>query len=120
MRWLYIVVAFLFVSFAAVQFNDPDATLWIAAYLYAALVTIPPIFGRHTFLPAPGLAGYLIWSFTLIDTVDSHWWDIEEAREALGLLLAALWMGVLLYQWVRSRRSRDEDLSVQRTNTDSG
>lgn len=104
MRWLYIVVALLFLSFAAVQYNDPDPWIWIAAYLYAAAVTIPPIFGRHTFWPALGLVVYLGWAFTLIGAVDSHWWQHEEAREALGLLVAAFWMGVLLYLWVRGRR----------------
>ena len=106
MRWLYVVVAFLFVSFAAVQYNDPDALIWMVLYLYAALVTIPPIFGRHTILPALGLIVYLVWAMTLVGSIDANWWDVEEAREALGLLLAALWMGVLLYCWVRQRRDR--------------
>lgn len=116
MRWLYTIVALLFLSFAAVQYNDPDALIWIVAYLYAAVVTIPPIFGRHTFWPALGLAGYLIWSFTLIGTVGADWWDVEEAREALGLLLAAFWMGVLLYIWVRRRRKAG---TIEQSSADS-
>lgn len=106
MRWLYVFVALLFACFAVVQYNDPDPLIWILAYGYAAAVTIPPIFGRHTLWPALGLALYLGWSFTLIGTVDAHWIEVEEARESLGLLLAALWMGVLLYLWVRRRRDR--------------
>ena len=108
MRFVYIGIALLFASFAVVQFNDPDPAIWVAAYFFAALVTIPPIFGRHTPLPALGLAVYLVWSLSLIGAVDVNWIEIEEAREAFGLLLAALWMGVLLYIWVRRRSSRGE------------
>lgn len=103
MRFIYLAVALLFGLFAAVQFNDPDPGAWVAAYLFAALVSIPPFFGRYTPLPALGLAVYLVWSFTLIGAVDVNWIENEEAREAFGLLLAALWMGVLLYIWVRRR-----------------
>lgn len=103
MRWLYGFVSLLFMSFAAVQFNDPDGLVWIAAYLFAALVSIPPIFGRHTFLPGIGLAVYLAWGISLIGFVDTNWLEIEEARESLGLLIATFWMGVLFYIYIRKR-----------------
>ncbi|MGE3801028.1 MAG: transmembrane 220 family protein [Candidatus Kapaibacterium sp.] len=106
MRFVYITVAIIFTSFAAVQYNDPDGGVWIAAYLFAALVTLPPIFGKHTPLPAIGLALYLVWGIALLGAVNVNWIEIEEARESFGLLLAAFWMGVLLYIWVR-RRSPD-------------
>ncbi|MCB0712155.1 MAG: transmembrane 220 family protein [Ignavibacteriae bacterium] len=115
MRFVYITVAIIFTSFAAVQYNDPDAGVWIAAYLFAALVTLPPIFGKHTPLPAIGLAIYLVWGIALLSAVDVNWIEIEEARESFGLLLAAFWMGVLLYLWVRRRsahsQSEEADLS---------
>lgn len=101
-----IVVAILFLLFAILQFNDPDSLVWIAAYLFAFLVTIPPILGRHTFLPAVGLIGYGFWFVTLAGSIGPDWLQVEEAREALGLLLAMLWMGVLLYGWVQLRRER--------------
>lgn len=103
MRWLYGFCALLFLSFAAVQYNDPDGAVWIAAYLFAGLVSIPPVFGRHTFLPGIGLMVYLVWAIALIGSVGANWIEIEEARESLGLLLAAFWMGILLYIWVRKR-----------------
>ncbi|MCE2504586.1 MAG: transmembrane 220 family protein [Chlorobi bacterium] len=106
MRIVYLGVALLFFVFAAVQFNDPDGMIWIVAYLFAALVTLPPFFGRHTPLPGIGLAFYLVWSMALLGSVDANWLENEEAREAIGLLLGALWMGVLLYIWVRRRSDR--------------
>ena len=111
MRWVYSAVALIFGAFAAVQYNDPDGLIWIAAYLYAAAVTIPPIRGRHTVFPLLGLVIYLVWAITLIGSVDAHWLEVEEARECLGLLIAALWMGVLLYGWVRQRKR--ESLPVE-------
>lgn len=103
MRWVYLFFFLIFSAFAAVQFNDPDGLTWMAAYGYAALVTIPPIFGRHTVLPAVGLAVYLIWAISLIGFIGPDWIDVEEARESLGLLIACFWMGVLLYIWAKRR-----------------
>lgn len=114
MRVVYIVVALIFAAFAGVQFNDPDGGIWVAAYLFAALVTVPPIFGRHTPLPALGLAVFLVWSVMLIGAVDADWLEHEEAREAVGLLLATLWMGVLLYLWARDH-SRRRQVAEQNT-----
>ena len=36
MRYVHIVLGVLMVTFAAVQYNDPDAPLWIVIYLVPA------------------------------------------------------------------------------------
>jgi hypothetical protein len=117
MRWLYAVVAAIFFTFALFQLNDPDAATWVSLYLFAAIVSIPPVFGRHTPFPAIGLGVYLVWFVTLADAVDEYWWHSEEAREALGLLIATFWMGVLLFAWTRQRHERARR---QRRNRNGG
>ncbi len=38
MKLFYIFFVFVFIVFAAFQYNDPDPYLWIPLYLYAALL----------------------------------------------------------------------------------
>ncbi len=106
MRYVYIAVALLFLSFCAVQYNDPDPLLWIAIYGYTAVLTGLAAFGIHTPLAIPGVIFCLAGFFVLFPFVNAGWYDSEEGREAFGLLLSALWMGFLLLQWIRSRPKR--------------
>ena len=105
-RIVLIVGIIIFVLFAAVQLNDPDPIVWVAAYLAAAAVAVPPLRGRHTILPLLLLPIYLIWFATLADAIGANWIEIEDAREAFGLLLCAIWMIVLGGLWWRWRRGR--------------
>ena len=101
------VILFLFA--VAVQYNDPDPLRWMAIYGLAALACLLSLGGRLSRLVpiliglaalawavtiAPGVVGRvsvgeLFQSYTMLsDTV-------EEAREMGGLLIVAVWMGVL-------------------------
>jgi len=103
MRWIYGALVAIFLAFALFQLNDPDPEIWVSLYLFAALVSVPPVFGRHTPFPALGLAVYLVWFIMQADTIDVNWWQKEEAREAFGMLFATGWMGILLFAWTRQR-----------------
>jgi hypothetical protein len=94
MRIFAIVMAVIFVIFAALQINDPDPYVWIPIYLYAALLSI--LFYRDK-VPA-----WLLWVSAAVFLAGAiymwpeHWQgvalqhgmktiDIEHGRESLGL-----------------------------------
>jgi len=105
MRVACIVMAVVFVVFAALQYNDPDLLVWVALYGFAAAVSLLAASARQGWAPVAGLLIYASGFFMLAPTIDAGWWHSEEAREGLGLLVATLWMGALLVPTVRSRRA---------------
>jgi hypothetical protein len=104
MRTAASVAAIVFALFTALQVNDPDALVWIALYGYALGVSLLALFDRTGYWPLPGLLIYGVGFARLAPTIDADWWYVEEAREALGLLLAFLWMGGLLLARFASTR----------------
>lgn len=96
---------------AAVQYNDPDALLWVAMYLTAAAMCVAQ--ARHKqprWLP-PGLllvsvAGIVLLLPNIVGQVSLHeifasvtmqTRAVEEAREIGGLLLVVIWASVLTW-----------------------
>ena len=113
-RTLNAVMAVLFAIAVAVQYNDPDPARWVALYGSACILSaIAVVRGTTPRLAAGALAVVALgWSIIVIASVRdiatyAHMFDawemrsatIEEAREASGLLLTAVWMGVL---WIRA------------------
>jgi hypothetical protein len=98
-----------FVLSAVVQFNDPDPLLWIVVYLSAVVMCaleFSPY--RQRWLPwlmfvcctagCVGLVFGLVGSVTIGEVFESlsmQTQAVEEAREAGGLLLVALWSLIL-------------------------
>jgi hypothetical protein len=109
-------MALLFAFAAALQLNDPDPIRWIAIYAAACVLSIVMFFKRRV-PPAMVIAALVIalaWAAMIAfggpDASEyEHMFDawemkspsVEEAREASGLLIVAVWMFVLL---MRSRR----------------
>ncbi len=96
------VFAILFLISAVLQYNDPDPLLWIAIYGMATLVTLGFVFNRVSYI-VPALVGLLgVIGFFLIFPEKFEGFtigqgdnkDIEEAREACGLLITAIVMFV--------------------------
>ncbi len=117
MRILDLTMALLFAFAAALQFNDPDPIQWIAIYAAACVLSLVMLFKRR--VPPTAvlavLAVAVVWSATIAfggppATEYEHMFDawemkspsVEEAREASGLLIVAVWMIVLM---VRTRRA---------------
>jgi len=109
--WLF---GALFLVSAIVQYNDPDPLLWMLIYGLAALVSIGFALGRLAFsvpliLGILGLLGF-IFSFPQkfegfeIGTGDIK--NIEEGREAFGLLIISLIMFVYALRIRFSRASK--------------
>jgi len=108
MRYLHILLGLLMAAFAAVQYNDPDALLWIVIYLVPAAWAF-----AAAFRPAQvrSLAGErLLWVTVAIGvgttvfywpTVPNFWlkdvWGVEEtAREGMGVMTGLAVLVVVL------------------------
>ena len=112
LRWLNIMMTAVFALCVAVQFNDPDALLWILIYVTAMAAT-----DRYTIFSVIGFAGFFAGFLYLspgfleisdpMDLVTDIRMDsrgVEVAREAGGLLISSLWLLVLSVVWFRRRR----------------
>ena len=94
MRIFAILMAVVFVVFAALQYNDPDPYLWIPIYLYAALLSVLYYRGRvsKAFLRVSAvvfLAGAIymwpeVWEGVELQN-GMKTVNIELGRESLGL-----------------------------------
>ncbi len=86
MAWL---CAAVFALFAALQWNDPDALAWISLYGSTAVVALLFALGRPTWMAAVPLVTAAAWFARLRSHLGHGWYEIEEGREAVGLLLVA-------------------------------
>ncbi len=109
-RWINLVFALMFLASGALQYNDPDPLRWVLIYGGAAaacLISSPPAL-KHG-LPLLVGSVSLLWALFLLPRMlpDFRFGDlflamkaetpaIEWGREALGLLIIAAWMIVLL------------------------
>jgi hypothetical protein len=104
-----IIMALLFVLAASVQLNDPDSLVWISLYLSATVLCVAHAFQK---LPSYWAAAFALvaslWALTLVPTfwgqvsltdvfghVGMKTEEVEVAREFGGLMIVAVWMGVL-------------------------
>lgn len=99
MRYVHLSMFLLFLLCCAVQYNDPDPLTWIALYGYAAVFTAFAFYKKYSAWPLLGLVVYLALFFYYAPPFSVSWWALEEGREAMGMMLSAVWMGVLLYLW---------------------
>ena len=99
----------------AVQYNDPDGWKWMVIYGIACIPTLAAIARTWTGWSVIAAVGYFAGFIYALpqSTVKnpSHIFTdlqmgeagVEEAREAGGLLLCAIWMSVLGWIWWRNR-----------------
>jgi len=101
---------------AAVQFNDPDPIAWVVIYSAAAGLCVARFVRRQRqWLAALLCCASLIWIGTLlpavlgqvspadvVESISMQTRAVEEAREIGGLMMIALWSGLLLTPWGRS------------------
>lgn len=124
MKIFNIITAFLFVVFAALQYNDPDPYLWVPIYLYTAVLCWQA--SRNKFYPKAYTIGIILYTAYaaykifdqngLLDWINLHdaeniaetmkaekpW--VEESREFFGLLMLIL---VLVIDLMYARRKRN-------------
>jgi hypothetical protein len=106
-----------FLLSVAVQYNDPDPYLWMPIYGLAAVLAGLGAAGRVPLAPNAAalvlfLALFALWAPSLLTArreAFEHWHmrsaSDEEAREAGGLALCALWSGVQTLHALRRRRA---------------
>jgi hypothetical protein len=123
MKIFNLFFVFVFVVFAALQYNDPDPYIWVPIYLYAAVLCWYA--SRNKFYPKAYIAGMIVYALYaaykifdqngLLDWINKHHAEdiaatmkaekpwIEESREFFGLLIL---IGVLGIDLIYARRKR--------------
>jgi len=109
-KFLDLIMAGLFAFAAALQFNDPDPIQWIAIYTAAAVLSLAMAVRRRV---SPSLivvvavvaitwAAFIAFGGPaaseyrhMFDAWEMKSPPVEEAREASGLVIVAVWMSVL-------------------------
>ncbi|MGB5435786.1 MAG: transmembrane 220 family protein [Maribacter sp.] len=95
--WVFLV---LFSTAALLQYNDPDALVWIIIYTSAALVMLGFLFNKVSYIVPlfVGLMGFFgfVYQFPArfegFDINKGDKQNVEEGREAFGLLIMAIVM----------------------------
>lgn len=123
MKGFNIIFCFVFILFAALQYNDPDPYLWMPVYLYTAVLCWLAF--RNHYYPAAYIAGIVVYAaYALYKVIDANglidWirehnaqniaetmkaekpW-IEESREFFGLVILIV---VLVVDLVYARRRK--------------
>lgn len=105
-KGVVLIFALLFITSAILQYNDPDALLWISFYGVAAVACLLYLFNR--FPPILGLilglvylaASIWVWpeKFEGVTIGEGDIENIERGREALGLLIVAVVMFFLAWK----------------------
>ena len=126
-RMLNGLMAALFIFGVIVQYNDPDPLVWMLIYLAPAILCIvAAVRGSATGWATLGVTAIaLLWSFVWSrgPALNEYfhmfdYWEMkspaaEEARETSGLLIIAVWMGVLSgHAWLRARGNRGSRAKV--------
>jgi Transmembrane family 220, helix len=98
MQYLNVFLCVLLALFTIVQYNDPDAILWVLIYglptIWAGFAAYRPsafadnrlllgMFGLN--ILAVGAGAIYMWPSEV-----STWWDREEVREGLGLIITTV------------------------------
>ena len=121
MKAFNIFFCLVFISFAALQYNDPDPYVWMPVYLYTALLCWLAF--RNKFYPGAYLFGITVYAVYavykvfdqngLIDWMTRHHSEniaatmkaekpwIEESREFFGLVILIV---VLLINYLYAKR----------------
>ena len=118
MRYVFVLPGLTMLAFAAVQYNDPDALLWIVFYLLPAAWAFAAAF-RPAYLRS--VAGErLLWATVAIGmgTMVYYWpampgfwrkdvWWVEEtAREGMGVMIGFAVLIAVLASAVTAKNRR--------------
>ena len=102
----------LLTLFALVQYNDPDAAMWFLIYAIPAAWAGAVAFRRHVPVPrSPTIGAYalclaaaVLGSFSLWPSLPENWIEVEEEREGLGMIIAAVALAAVGIAWWRETR----------------
>ena len=118
MRAISAILGLLFLSFAALQFNDPDPIAWITWYSAIGVLCVLAALKMHykyilMFMSFLGiiwagmlLPGFLEWipsEDSLLSEMSIGKAYIEESREFLGLSISLMSLGFLYFFYSKRR-----------------
>lgn len=119
MKWMHLVISLIFLSFAAMQWNDGDAIIWILMYLSVSAIAFCAFRQKHYFYINAILTSILLITFityipdlrewtsdgmpSIAESMQASSPYIELVRESLGLLLSLL---VISGYLILSKRAR--------------
>jgi hypothetical protein len=120
MRYLNGFLCVLLALFTIVQYNDPDAILWILIYgiptIWAGFAAYRPgAFARHQLflgvfglnILAVGAGAIYMWPSEV-----STWWDNEEVREGLGLIITTVALLLVAVTLWRTRHRQVQRFAI--------
>lgn len=108
-----IVFGILFLVSAALQYNDPDPWIWVTIWALAGLIALGYALNKVPFaIPlVAGIAAVIGFFYTYPEKFEGFEIgqgdikNIEEGREAYGLLIIAIVMLALAIRGLQQRRS---------------
>jgi hypothetical protein len=118
MRYVNIALGLLMVAFAAVQYNDPDPEVWVPIYLISATWALAAAFLLPRIVSAPAIAllGLCVLAYAVLVVYywpqtpgfwrQEVWWNDEEAREGMGMMIALAVLLSASYAVFRARSRR--------------
>ncbi len=108
MKWLHLTISILFLVFAIVQWNDPDAMKWIVMYTIVSAIAFLAFRGKHFLWLNALIGGFLIFFLGLYIPDVKAWFNdgmpniadsmqasspyIELVREFFGLFISLIAM----------------------------
>lgn len=112
-KWAHLILSALFISFAIMQWNDPDALMWILMYIVVSAVAFFAFKGRHDIRVNAAIVAVLLVTLVFYIPDLSEWLKdgmpsiaesmqatspyIELVRESLGLMISLITMLFYLY-----------------------
>lgn len=109
-----IVFGFLFLISAGLQYNDPDSLIWIIIWALAGSIALGFAFKRVSFkIPLiAGIAALIGFFYTYpekfegFEIGEGDIKNVEEGREAFGLLIIAIVLLVLALHGWKTKKSK--------------
>lgn len=121
MKVFNFIFCFIFIAFAALQYNDPDPYVWIPIYMYAAIMcwlAFRKKYNSYTLLLGVGIYSiYAVYKFfdengvwdwitkhdaeNITESMKANTPWVEETREFFGLVILIV---VLLIDYFYSRK----------------
>ena len=109
MMWFRHFLSAVLLIFAALQWNDPDPIGWMLIYLFPIIGLQRPVLEKRKFYLWTSMIYVMlaVWFFPaqyqgVGDAMQAQVPQIEEARESLGLLIAAMILASSTWFWQRS------------------
>lgn len=123
MRVVYGILSLLMLLFMAVQYNDPDGLMWMGIYAIPAVWCALAAFWRSCFektmvrlalwcsLAMSGAGVIYFWPLVPEFWRKSVWYDVESAREGMGMMIVSIVLAIVLHAAMKMRKKPEAVLA---------